>query len=134
MVQEWSDKYTIGIEQIDGQHRKFFVAAQKLADEILNCEGEESVEGALEFLRKYASEHFAAEEALMEENGYAALSEHKGLHAAFIEGLQGLLEDYDIYKAPTQEMADEILELTQGWLLEHILNEDVQYVSCVQPE
>ncbi len=56
---------------------------------------------------------------------------HKGLHAEFIESLQELVEDYDIYKAPMQDMADEILELTQGWLLDHILNEDVQYVSYV---
>lgn len=134
MVQEWSDKYAIGIAQIDGQHRRFFDAAQQLADKVLNCAGEESVEGALAFLRKYASEHFAAEEALMEKCNYPGLDAHKSLHAEFIEGLQDLLEDYDIYRAPTQDMADEILELTQGWLLDHILNEDVQYVSSVTPE
>lgn len=131
MVQEWSDKYSVGIQQIDAQHRRFFDAAQQLADEVLNCEGEESVEGSLEFLRKYASEHFAAEEVLMEKHGFPGIAEHKGLHAEFIEGLQDLLEDYDVYNAPTQDMADEILELTQGWLIEHILNEDVQYVSYV---
>ena len=67
----------------------------------------------------------------MEQNAYPGLVAHKGLHAEFIESLQELVEDYDIYKAPMQDMADEILELTQGWLLDHILNEDVQYVSYV---
>ena len=133
MAQEWSDKYAIGIQKIDDQHRKFFEAAQLLSDEILNCTGEEAVEGSLAFLRQYASQHFADEEAMMQEHGYPKLAEHKGLHGEFIERLEDLLDEHDVYKAPTQDMADDILELTQGWLIDHILNEDVQYVSCVKP-
>ena len=134
MVQEWSEKYALGISPIDAQHRRFFEAAQQLADEVLNCSGEDAVESSLEFLRKYASEHFAAEEALMEQHAYPGLVAHTGLHAEFIESLQELVEDYDIYKAPMQDLADEILELTQGWLLDHILNEDVQYVGYIGSE
>jgi hemerythrin len=132
MVQQWSDKYAVGIAQIDNQHRRFFEGAQKLADDVLNCAGEEAVEGSLAFLRRYASEHFADEEALMEKCGFPGLDAHKGLHAEFIESLEHLVEDYDIYRAPTQDMANDILEMTQGWLIEHILNEDVQYVSYVE--
>lgn len=132
MVAQWSQKYAIGIEQIDSQHRRFFDAARRLADEVTNCSGEEVVEEALAFLRRYASEHFADEEALMKKHGYPKLDEHQSLHAEFIERLDHLLEEYDVFQAPTQEMGEEILELTQGWLLEHILNEDVQYVGHVR--
>ena len=68
----------------------------------------------------------------MQKCGFPGLDAHRGLHAEFIERLEHLVEDYDIYQAPTQDMADDILEITQGWLIEHILNEDVQYVSYVE--
>ena len=131
MAREWSDKYAVGIQQIDGQHRRFFDAAQDLADQVINCTGEDAVEGALKFLRRYAKEHFADEELLMQQHAFPGLKAHQGLHSEFIEALEQLEEEHDIYQAPTQDMADEILDLTQGWLLDHILNEDVQYVGYV---
>ncbi len=131
MVQEWSDKYSLGIQDIDAQHRRFFDAARRLYDEVLNCTGEESVEDSLAFLRKYAEEHFACEEAYMEKHAYPHLEAHQQLHADFMERLGDLVEDYDIYGAPSQAMADQILELTQGWLVEHIMDEDTQYARHI---
>ena len=103
-----------------------------MSDEVLSCTGEEAVEGSLAFLHQYASRHFADEETLMQRSGYPGLDSHKGLHVEFIERLESLVDDSDIYRAPGQDMADEILDLTQGWLIDHILNEDVQYVSHVK--
>ncbi len=134
MTHEWSDKYLIGISQIDAQHRRFFDAAQRLSDDILNCAGEEAVEGSLAFLRQYAEEHFAEEEAFMQQHQYPQVEAHKKLHVAFMARLQDLLEDYNVYNAPTQDMADQILEMTQGWLIDHIADEDRQYARYVSAE
>ena len=131
MVQAWSDRYLIGITEIDAQHQRFFAAAQRLYDEVLNCAGEEAVEDALAFLCKYAAEHFATEEAFMQQHDYPQLKAHEQLHAEFLDRLTDLLEQYDIYKAPSQEMADQILEMTQGWLIEHIVDEDTKYARHV---
>ena len=47
----------------------------------------------------------------IQRNNYPHIDDHKALHAEFIESLDHLLEDWDVYKAPTQDMADQILEM-----------------------
>lgn len=134
MLQQWSSQFELGIDEIDAQHKKFFDASQRLYDDILNSRGEKAVEESLGFLRQYALEHFETEEAFMRKHNYPHFEEHKGRHAAFIEKLDGLTEEFDVYRAPTQEMADRILELTRDWLLEHITDEDQQYTKYVKQE
>ena len=73
MPRDWSDAYCLGIAEIDHQHQGFFNAAQRLADQILNCAGEHGVEDAVAFLRDYAAGHFASEEALMRRHGFPGL-------------------------------------------------------------
>ena len=132
MFQEWSDQYLIGIDAIDAQHRKFFDATHHLYDEILNARGETAVEGALDFLRNYAAGHFQAEEAFMQKHEYPLIEGHKELHALFLRRLDGLSDEYDVHRTPTQEVADQILEMTQDWLLDHIIDEDTHYAQHVK--
>jgi len=134
VIETWSEKYMLGVEEIDAQHKRFFDATQELYFKILNSAGEEAVQESLGFLKKYAIEHFATEEAMMEKHGYPGLAEHKKEHAAFIERLEGLADEFDVFKAPTQEMADKILQLSQDWLLEHIADEDTHYAPYVKKE
>jgi hemerythrin len=131
MLEEWSDQYLLGIDMIDGQHRRFFDATHRLYERVLDCAGEHAVDEALSFLKRYSAEHFAAEEAFMNRHGYPRLAEHKELHAQYLERLEGLADEYDIYRAPTKDMAERILELTQDWLLSHIVDEDTQYARYI---
>ena len=125
MVQEWSDDYLIGIETIDAQHRTFFDATRRLYDDVLMSKGEEAIQESLMFLRNYAAEHFKDEDAFMKEHEYPRLANHRKLHAEFVARLDELSAQFDREMTPTQELADEILEMTQEWLIEHITNEDV---------
>jgi hemerythrin len=134
MLQEWSDDFLVEIDEIDAQHRQFFAATHRLYDEIVNCRGENAVEGALDFLRQYAVEHFRTEEAFMRLHEFPRLEDHRKLHAEFIEKLDGLTEEFDVYRAPTQWMAEQILEMTQDWLIDHIVDEDIQYAQYVKTE
>ena len=132
MPQEWSDRFELGIASIDTQHREFFAATHKLYDTILDADGEKAVEASLEFLRTYAGRHFSAEEALMEKHRYPGLDGHRQLHADFMERLDRLLAEQEIYDAPTQYMADRILGLTQDWLIDHIADQDTLYKDYVR--
>jgi len=134
MLQDWSGKYLLDIDDIDAQHKKFFEATHRLYDDIVNARGEHAVEEALAFLRSYAIEHFQSEEAFIEKSGYSGLEDHKKLHVEFIEKLDGIADEFDIYQAPTQGMADQILELTQDWLLYHIIDEDTLYAKHVKTQ
>ena len=126
----WSDTYSIGIDEIDKQHEKFFKVVHEFYMDIVNCEGENAVEETLEFLKSYAVEHFQSEEAFMEKHAYPRIEEHKKIHEEFIENFDALAEQFNTF-APSQGLADEALDMTQDWLAEHILDVDVQYAKYV---
>lgn len=130
MLKEWSDAYCIGIPEIDHQHRSFFDAANRLYDQILNCQGERGVEEAIAFLREYAERHFKVEEAYMRRHGFPGLAEHLRIHAAFFESLDQLAYDLEVC-GPSPHLADVALEVVQDWLIDHILEEDQAYAAYV---
>ncbi len=131
MLKDWSDDYLIGIDEIDGQHKGFFDAAHRLYDYVLNCEGEKAVEEAVEFLRDYADKHFRTEEAFMQKHEFPGLEEHRKLHIGFLEALDMLGDDLKVF-GPSQHLADRALEVAQDWLIDHITEEDMQYVRYVK--
>ena len=128
MLKEWSDEYLIGIDELDAQHKGFFDAAHRLHDQIINCEGENTITEMVEFLRGYADKHFQTEEAFMSKHAYPRLEEHQQLHVAFFESLDQLLDDFKVF-GPSQHLADQALEIAQDWLIDHIADEDVLYAS-----
>jgi len=129
MAQEWSDDYLIGISEVDEQHKTFFAASQRLCEEILNSRGEDAVEEALAFLKTYANQHFASEEAFMAKHNYPALGAHKQLHAAFMEQLEMLNDEFETDHVGSQDLADRIEDMTTCWLVDHIIDEDTQYAK-----
>ena len=131
MLKAWSDNYSIGIEVIDEQHKGFFEAAHRLYDRILNCEGEKIIEENVEFLRVYANQHFQAEEAFMAKYAYPHLEQHKKLHTEFLEILDMLVDDLEVF-GPSQHLADRALDISQEWLIHHIADEDAQYARYVK--
>ena len=132
MLRDWSHAYRIGIAEIDHQHQRFFEAAHRLYDRILNCEGEHGVEEAVAFLRDYAAQHFQTEEALMRRDAFPGLEGHRKLHAAFFESLDQLVYDLDVC-GPSQHLAERALVVAQDWLIDHIACEDQQYAASLRP-
>ena len=131
MLKPWSDEYALGIQAIDDQHRGFFEAGHRLYDAILNCEGEKMVEESVAFLRDYASRHFREEEAFMARHAYPYLAQHQELHTGYFEVLDGLLDELALF-GPSQHLADRALEITQDWLINHIIEEDTRYAHYIK--
>jgi hemerythrin len=131
MLKSWSDEYSLGIQAIDEQHKSFFEAGHRLYDTILNCEGEKIVEESVAFLRDYASRHFQTEEGYMEKHAYPHLEQHRKLHTEFLEVLDGLVADLELF-GPSQHLADRALEISQEWLINHIIEEDTRYALYIK--
>jgi len=131
MLKTWSDAYSLGIEAIDEQHKEFFEACHRLYDAILNCEGEKIVEESVEFLWDYAHRHFQTEEGFMTKHAYPHLDHHKDLHTDFLEALDSLNDDLELY-GPSQHLADRALEITQEWLIHHIIEEDMRFAHYIE--
>ena len=130
MLKTWSDEYSLGIQAIDEQHKGFFEASQRLYDAILNCKGENIVEESVAFLRDYADRHFQTEEGYMAKHRYPHIEHHKKLHTEFLEVLDGLLDELALF-GPSQHLADRALEISQEWLINHIIVEDTRYAHYI---
>ena len=83
------------------------------------------------FLRDYANRHFQAEEDFMEKHAYPHLEQHRKLHTEFLEMLDGLVADLALY-GPSQHLADRALEISQEWLINHIIEEDTRYAQYIK--
>lgn len=83
MALNWDDKFNIGHDLIDAQHKELidnfnlFVAACKTS------KGKESLGKTVDFLEGYVAMHFAAEEKLMRNSDYPDIDSHLALHDEF---------------------------------------------------
>ncbi len=131
MLINWSDDYLIGIDKIDRQHKEFFAKAHRFYENCLAREGERDVQETLDFLRNYAIEHFLAEEALMLEYEYPGIPEHQNLHAEFLAKYLKLSDEFSNLGS-NQALADNITDMVQNWLIDHIAEADRDYARYVK--
>jgi hemerythrin len=131
MLIDWSDEYSIGIDKIDEQHKRFFATMHRFHEQCLTSEGEDVALETLAAMNKYATEHFEAEELLMREHEYPRLEEHLQLHAEFLAKYSELTEQVNDL-GPSQDLAEQMVDMVQAWLVEHIAEADVQYAAHVK--
>lgn len=125
---EWSQRLEIGIPQIDEQHKRFFSLAASFegnGDEI-------RVMMALSQLNEYVKTHFREEELQMATCHYPGIKDHHRLHVEFRGMLASLLES--ARKMTLDEIAAEVKLLINGWLYDHILTADLDYVPYINNE
>lgn len=123
----WTAELEIGIDVIDGQHRRIVDYINRLRD-LSGGSDRAVVNQVIADLIDYTYSHFAFEEALMEEAGYPSLAIHQRTHQAFRDRV-------DVFKRRNEEgedVASPLAELLQTWLLEHILHDDTSYADLVR--
>ena len=130
MLIDWSDEYSIGIPKIDAQHKLFFDGVHRLHKECLANEGEQVVLETLVFLENYVRGHFQNEVAFMREHEYPRIEEHEKLHVEFLKRYLQLIAEFK-QSGPSQELAERIGEMVQGWLVNHIAEADTAYAKHV---
>lgn len=73
----WSDELSVGIEEIDEQHKVLVNLINRMHNAIAEKHGSEVVSGILAELVDYTKIHFAVEESLLRILGYPGYEEHK---------------------------------------------------------
>lgn len=116
----WHENYALGDEKIDGQHKDFFVLAEKLLashdkDEMLN---------GIAGLYHHVKEHFGEEESLMQKVAYPNFNSHVKEHNIMLESL--LAMDKKIQHGDWTD--EEVKKFTEKWT-KHILNSDMTFNS-----
>ena len=121
---EWSDALSIGIPEIDDQHRTFVELLNRLA--ALSGEPAASrrdLRVLLADLVTYAEHHFVAEEERMLATGYPRAAEHAAIHDDAARRIHDLL----IRDADEVELYGFLGTFLKRWLVTHIMGEDMEF-------
>ncbi|MBL0710587.1 MAG: hemerythrin family protein [Colwellia sp.] len=123
-VIKWKDEYSVGIAQIDQDHKKLIHLLNQFTVAYEHDMSEAFEKKALEELINYTVYHFEQEEKLMQENDYPDFKNHKVKHQEMIEQVKKFT---DLYDEKGHNALKEISEYLTGWLISHINGTDKEY-------
>jgi hemerythrin len=121
---EWSDALSVGIDEIDAQHRTLVDLVNELNSAIEERHGNAAVGEILARLEEYTRIHFAVEESLMRVLSYPRFAAHRREHAKLTEQLDELRGRFD---AGQTALGFELMHFLKRWLTTHIMESDQDY-------
>lgn len=124
---EWKPEYSIGIEEIDAQHRqllRLFTRIATLAEEPATSWAE--LHFSVVELKNFADFHFQFEEALLRLFAFPGRESHHLEHMGFFERI-GQVERTSL----ENDIKRGIVEFLWDWLREHILKSDRCYADHI---
>lgn len=118
---KWSDDYTVGVTEIDEQHKELVKLLNDLHQAIHERHGSDASRKILNELAEYTRVHFAVEESLMRITHYPDFENHKKIHEALIQQVVELQNKLD---SGTAKISFELLHFLKHWLMHHIVESD----------
>ena len=121
----WEEKYSVGDVVIDTQHKHWFSLCEQLGDliDLKADDGCAAINAAYQHLKDFSLEHFADEEAVMREVGYAGYAQHKAEHEAF----KAFVLKTEVEGMLTSDAAENLHHYIAKWIKLHVLMHDQKY-------
>lgn len=117
----WDSILSVGIDEIDEDHRKLIHIFNILNHSITEGESKEYLAATLKELINCTVWHFSHEERLMLKYRYKELEEHQAEHQELIQSAKELQQEI---LQSDKSFADEHIQFLERWLTEHILTAD----------
>jgi hemerythrin len=125
---QWNDSLSIGIEQIDKQHKEWMEYFNNASAAIEAKQSQTQISKTLGFLMDYTETHFSTEEKYMTELSYTGLQEHKARHDELRSALNNLVKDFE-EEGATSKLADAIDSFLGNYLVRHIQEIDKKFAA-----
>jgi hemerythrin len=125
-VMEWSADHSVGIEEIDRQHKELLRLFSIIKEAIANDQGWSAIHYGLVEVKRFAHFHFQFEEALMRLYGFAECAQHTATHEKMLHRLEST--EHESLQESTKE---EILRFFRDWLVDHIHGADRSYARHI---
>ena len=122
----WSDEYSVGVDEIDDQHKMLFELVNRLFLAAVKREDQQLTVEVLASLVDYTKTHFDLEERLLEESGFSGLSGHREDHLRFIDKVDGIAQKFHVQD---RSVTFELLNFLKNWLQNHIRQSDMEYAA-----
>jgi hemerythrin len=133
----WKEKYKIGIQLIDEQHKELFDRVEKFVT-ALRKEGDwqkklPEIKKTLSFMQNYVVVHFNAEEVYQKKIGYPDLQKHHLIHKEFTDYVMQCARDFEKESYPEQSVQQFAGKLL-AWLINHVVATDLKMSKYVKEE
>ena len=124
---KWKDEYSVGVKEIDDQHKYFIKLLNDLFCAVSGNKSQPELKDLFERLAEYAEKHFATEEKYFDEFGFEGAAEHKLKHQEMRDEIariknQSAKSGIHFYGS--------IVYFLQEWLDEHLVKMDQEYKKC----
>ena len=128
---QWDERFSVGIKEIDDQHKQLFKIIDTVFDGFTgNGEDENQLlKTAFDKVLDYTRYHFTTEERYFEKFHYPDAAEHKKQHALLLEETLNLKRQYT-EGAPA--VTFELIDFLTSWLQKHILLHDKKYAPYIK--
>jgi hemerythrin-like metal-binding protein len=124
----WDEKYTVGDEQLDQQHKRIVNMINLLGEAMEAGKIRPALMKIFTDLAGYTKTHFKAEELFMEQHKYSDVVAH---HAQHLELNQKLADYYKNFFLSSIPQTVEVMEFLKHWLYDHILEEDKKFARVI---
>ena len=120
----WKPDYETGVAEVDHDHKRLFEGINKLEELVQTGRGSASIPAVIDFLERYANEHFAREEAWMERVKCPLAAANLAAHAQF---RQTFAKAKERLKNPGSAalVSHQVHKELSDWLTNHILKIDI---------
>ncbi len=123
---DWTDELSLGIPEIDEQHRQLVDIVNKFEESAKGGKGPRIMVGILNDLVGYTQEHFSFEEKFMLEAKFPKLSLHQSQHRQLLQKIERFQFEFS---QGGRRITIELREFLKYWLTSHILKEDKAYAE-----
>ncbi len=121
----WNDSLSVGLNEIDSQHKVLINLINDLNDAMKAGKGKEVAGKILTELLNYTHTHFGNEEKYFEKFKYPDTAGHIKLHRSFTDKIAEFKKDFESGKAG---LSLQMMDFLSDWLREHIKGTDPKYV------
>jgi hemerythrin len=121
----WNEDLSIGITEVDQDHKRFIAMVNDLNRAIVNQEEREQIRQRLHLIILDVKGYFEHEQRIFGERGYPDGAHHAVLHTKLMGQIVAAMTLFR--DSEQRERWIEMGMLIKGLLIDHLLNEDLQY-------
>jgi hemerythrin len=119
----WTPGLSVGVEEIDNQHKELYRNVDLFFEQIRKGSGNGTLANLFTYLESYVTTHFSLEEKYMTKfhvNGcnYEGAKEHKAQHQAFLRDFTAFREEF-LENGPTPRLVAEFQMWFLNWMAGH---------------
>ena len=121
----WDDRYSIGVETVDEQHKGLFALTNDLYEA---CQGSGAVasehfKGVLQKAVSYVAQHFRTEEEIMRKTDDPNYEEHQKEHDLFV---RKVMKEASSLESGGVDAPAAFMNFLRDWIAKHVTGTDIK--------